>query len=78
VGYAAWVGAAVCCVVLAATGTMIPRHMLGFEAVMVPGLVAAYHVLLGRTQTFARIAAVAFLFLIPSGVFALTYTGVLG
>jgi hypothetical protein len=44
----------------------------------VPGLVAAYHLLLGRTQTFARITAVAFLFLIPSGVFALTYTGVLG
>ncbi|HEY3633034.1 MAG TPA: UbiA family prenyltransferase [Jatrophihabitantaceae bacterium] len=78
VGYAAWVAAAACCVVLAATDTMIPRHMLGFEAVIVPGLVAAYHLLLGRTQTFARITAVAFLFLIPSGVFALTYTGVLG
>ena len=77
-GYLAWVGAAVCCVVLAATDTMIPRHMLPFEAVMVPVLVVAYHRLLGRAQTFARITAVAFLFLIPSGVFALTYTGVLG
>jgi 4-hydroxybenzoate polyprenyltransferase len=78
VGYAAWIGAAACSVVLAATGTMIPRHMLAFEGVMVPGLVVAYHWLLGRTQTFARITAVAFLFLVPSGVFALTYTGVLG
>jgi len=77
-GYAAWIGAAGCCVVLAATGTMIPRHMLVFEAVMVPVLVVAYHLLLGRVQTFARITAVAFLFLVPSGVFALTYTGVLG
>jgi chlorophyll synthase len=77
-GYVAWIGAAACCVVLAATDTMIPRPMLPFEAVMVPALVVAYHVLLGQVQTFARITAVAILFLVPSGVFALTYTGVLG
>lgn len=78
VGYAAWIGAAACCLVLAATGTMIPRHMLAYEAVLVPGLIVAYRRLLRRTQTFARITAVAFLFLLPSGLFALTYTGVLG
>jgi len=78
VGYVAWIGAAACSVGLAATGTMIPRPMLPFEAVMVPALVVAYHGLLGRAQTFARITAVAVLFLVPSGVFALAYTGVLG
>ena len=77
-GYVAWIGAAACSVGLAATGTMIPRHMLPFEAVMVPALVVAYHGLLRRAQTFARITAVAVLFLVPSGVFALTYAGVLG
>jgi chlorophyll synthase len=64
-------------VVLAATGTVIPRRMLPFEAVIVPGLILAYHLLLRTHRSIPRIAAVSVLFLVPSGIFALTYTGVL-
>lgn len=76
-GFAAWTAAAVLSVVLAATGTVIPRRMLPFEAVTVPGLVLGYHLLLRRHQSVPRIAAVSFLFLVPSAIFALTYTHVL-
>jgi hypothetical protein len=51
--------------------------MLPFEAVTVPGLVLAYHLLLRRQRSVLRIAAVSVLFLIPSTIFALTYTHVL-
>jgi chlorophyll synthase len=76
-GLAAWTGAAVMSVILAATGTVIPRSMLPFEAATVPGLIVAYHLLLRRRQSTRRIAAVSILFLIPSAIFALTYTNVL-
>jgi chlorophyll synthase len=76
-GFAAWTAAAVLSVVLAATGTVIPRRMLPFEAVTVPGLIVAYHLLLRRDPSIPRIAAVSILFLIPSAVFGLTYTQVL-
>jgi chlorophyll synthase len=76
-GLAAWTAAAGLSVLLAATGTVIPRRMLPFEAVTVPGLVLAYHLLLRRHRSVLRIAAVSVLFLIPSTIFALTYTHVL-
>jgi chlorophyll synthase len=76
-GFAAWTAAAAMSVVLAATGTVIPRRMLPFEAVIVPGLILAYHLLLRTHRSIPRIAAVSVLFLVPSGIFALTYTGVL-
>jgi lycopene elongase/hydratase (dihydrobisanhydrobacterioruberin-forming) len=76
-GFAAWTAAAGLCVVLAATGTVIPRRMLPFEAVTVPGLILAYHLLLRRQRSIRRIAAVSVLFLVPSAAFALTYTHVL-
>lgn len=76
-GFAAWTGAAVLSVVLAATGTVIPRRMLPFEAVTVPGLILAYHLLLRTHRSIPRIAAVSVLFLVPSGIFALMYAGVL-
>jgi chlorophyll synthase len=76
-GLAAWTAAAGLSVALAATGTVIPRRMLRFEAVTVPGLIFAYHLLLRRRQSIRRIAAVSVLFLVPSVVFALTYTHVL-
>ncbi|HKT00014.1 MAG TPA: UbiA family prenyltransferase, partial [Rugosimonospora sp.] len=77
VGLVAWTVAAGLSVVLAATGTVIPRRMLPFEAVTVPGLVLAYHLLLRRRQSIRRIAVVSLLFLVPSAFFALTYAGVL-
>jgi chlorophyll synthase len=76
-GLAAWTGAAALSVALAATGTVIPRRMLPFEAVTVPGLILAYHLLLHRRQSIRRVAAVSVLFLVPSVAFALTYTHVL-
>lgn len=76
-GLAAWVAAAGWSAVLAATGTVIPRRMLWFELVMVPVLVVAYHLLLRRHASFGRIVVVSVLFLAPSAVFALTYTGAL-
>jgi 4-hydroxybenzoate polyprenyltransferase len=76
-GFAAWTAAAVLSVVLAATGTVIPRRMLPFEAVTVPGLVLGYHLLLRRHQSVPRIAVVSVLFLVPSAIFALTYTHIL-
>jgi 4-hydroxybenzoate polyprenyltransferase len=76
-GFAAWTAAAAMSVVLAATGTVIPRRMLPFEAVTVPGLILAYHLLLRTHRSIPRIAAVSVLFLVPSGIFALTYTGML-
>jgi chlorophyll synthase len=76
-GLAAWTAAAGLSVVLAATGTVIPRRMLPFEAVTVPGLILAYHLLLRRHRSVPRIAVVSVLFLVPSAVFALTYTHVL-
>lgn len=78
VGLAAWTGAALLSVVLALTDEVIPRRMLAFEIVLVPGLVTAYHLLLHRRQSVGRIVAVATLFLVPSGLFALTYTGIIG
>lgn len=76
-GFAAWIAAAALSAVLALADMTIPRHMFGFELVMVPALIAAYHLLLAPAQSFYRIAAVSVLFLVPSGIFALTYTGVL-
>lgn len=75
VGLGAWVAAAGWSVLLAVTGTVIPRRMALFELVLVPGLVVGYHALLGRTQSLPRVAAVSLLFLLPSGAFVLTYTG---
>lgn len=77
-GLACWLAAALLSVVLAATGTVLPRRMVPFEVILVPVLVAAYHLVLRRHQDLTRIAFVATLFLAPSGLFALTYTGVLG
>ena len=77
-GFAAWVAAAGWSVLLAATGTVIPRSMLAMETLIVPALLLGYHVILRHTQSFLRIALVSLLFLIPSGVFALTYVHVLG
>jgi chlorophyll synthase len=51
--------------------------MLWFELVMVPVLLVAYHLLLRRRASFGRIVVVSLLFLAPSAVFALTYTGLL-
>lgn len=76
-GFASWIAAAALSAGLALADQIIPRHMFGFELVMVPPLIASYHLLLGRVQSFYRIAAVSTLFLIPSGVFVLTYTGAL-
>lgn len=76
-GFAAWTAAAALSVVLAATGTVIPRRMLPFEALTVPGLILAYHLLLRTRRSIPRIAAVSVLFLIPSAIFGLTYTGTL-
>jgi chlorophyll synthase len=76
-GFGAWTAAGVLSVVLAATGTVVPRGMLPFEALTVPGLIVAYHLLLRRNPSIPRIAAVSILFLIPSAVFGLTYTHVL-
>lgn len=76
-GYAAWIAAATLSVVLAATGTIIPRSMLPLELVMVPVLVAAYPKLIGPHQSFKAIIVLAALFLLPCAAFALTYTGVL-
>jgi 4-hydroxybenzoate polyprenyltransferase len=77
IGYGAWIAAAALSVVLAATGTVIPRSMLALEVVMVPVLVAAYRRLIGPRQSFRGIVVLAALFLLPCGAFALTYTGVL-
>jgi chlorophyll synthase len=76
-GLAAWTAAGGLSVALAATGTVIHRRMLPFEAVTVPGLILAYHLLLHRHRSIPRIAVVSVLFLIPSAIFALTYTHVL-
>jgi chlorophyll synthase len=73
IGLACWVAAGLLSVVLAATGTVIPRRMLPFEAVTVPGLVLGYHLILRRHRSIRRIAAVSFLFLVPSAIFAVTY-----
>ena len=72
-GFTAWAAAAGWSVLLAATGTVIPRGMLAMEVLIVPALLVGYHRILHRTQTFARIAAVSVMFLIPSAVFALSY-----
>jgi 4-hydroxybenzoate polyprenyltransferase len=77
IGYGAWIAAAALSVVLAATGTVIPRSMLALEVVMVPVLLAAYRRLIGPRQSFRGIIVLAALFLFPCGTFALTYTGVL-
>ncbi len=74
-GLAAWIAAATLSVILALADETIPRSMLPLELVMAPTLLLAYHGLLARSQSFARIAAVSFLFLLPSAAFALTYTG---
>ncbi|NUR96307.1 MAG: hypothetical protein HOV67_13735, partial [Kribbellaceae bacterium] len=76
IGYGAWIAAAALSVILAATGTIIPRSMLLLEVVMVPVLVAAYRKLIGPHQSFKGIVVLASLFLFPCGTFALTYTGV--
>jgi chlorophyll synthase len=76
-GFAAWIGAAGLSVGLALADRVIPRSMFGFEVIMVPLLIGAYHLLLARVPSFYRIAAVSGLFLIPSAVFVLTYTGTL-
>lgn len=76
VGLAAWVAAGAWSVVLTTTGAVIPPQVLAFQVVLVPGLVAGYHVLLRHRQSIARIAAVGALFLAPAGVFMLSYAGV--
>ena len=79
-GWTAWLLAAAGTLGLAATGTVIPRSLLGLYVVIVPGLIVAYHVLIGRAATSAAmvrgIVMLSFLFLVPSGAFALVYTGV--
>ncbi|MGW7681218.1 UbiA prenyltransferase family protein [Kribbella sp. NPDC054772] len=77
IGYAAWIAAAALSVILAATGTIIPRSMLVLEVVMVPVLIVAYGKLIGPHQSFKGIIALSALFLFPCATFALTYTGVL-
>jgi chlorophyll synthase len=74
-GLAAWVAAAALSAGLALADEVIPRSMLPLELVMVPTLLIGYHWLLNREQSFVRIAAVSFLFLLPSAAFALSYTG---
>jgi lycopene elongase/hydratase (dihydrobisanhydrobacterioruberin-forming) len=73
-GLLAWIASAGWSVLLAATGDVLPHQALYFEVVLVPGLVAAYHWLLHEQATFRRITIISFLFLLPSGLFALTYT----
>ena len=51
-GYGAWIAAAALSVILAATGTIIPRSMLVLEVVMVRVLIAAYWRLIGPRQSF--------------------------
>lgn len=79
-GWIAWLVGAAGTLALAATGTVIPRSLLGLYVVVVPVLVAAYHVLIGRAATSAEvvrgIVTLSFLFLVPSAAFALEYTGV--
>jgi 4-hydroxybenzoate polyprenyltransferase len=79
-GWSAWLLAAAGTLVLAATGTVIPRSLLGLYAVLVPMLVAAYHLLIGRATTSGAmvrgIMALSFAFLVPSAAFALVYAGV--
>lgn len=76
IGYGAWIAAAALSVILAATGTIIPRSMLVLEVVMVPVLIAAYPKLIGPHQSFKGIVVLASLFLFPCAAFALTYTGI--
>lgn len=79
-GWSAWLIAAAGTLVLTATGTVIPRSLLGVYAVTVPMLVAAYHLLIGRAATSAAmvhgIVALSFAFLVPSVAFAFVYSGV--
>ncbi|PSL03251.1 chlorophyll synthase [Haloactinopolyspora alba] len=75
-GFTAWTAAAVLAVVLAATGTVIPRRMLALEVVMVPLLVAAYRRLVTTEPSFRNVVVLAVAFLAPCITFALTYTGV--
>ncbi|WP_460661213.1 UbiA prenyltransferase family protein [Kribbella swartbergensis] len=77
IGFGAWIAAAALSVVLAATGTIIPRSMLALEVVMVPVLIVAYRRLIGPGQTFKGVILLASLFLFPCATFALTYTGML-
>jgi chlorophyll synthase len=72
-GLAAWVAAAALAAPLAATGTVLPRRMLAAELVLGPALVVAYHLLLRRGATIARIAVVAGLFGVPCVAFAVWY-----
>lgn len=73
VGLAAWVGAAALAALLAGTGTVLPHRMLGAELVLGPTLTAAYHLLLRRGASIARIGAVAALFVVPCAAFAAWY-----
>ncbi|TDE16086.1 hypothetical protein E1269_00650 [Jiangella asiatica] len=75
-GLALWTAAALLSLVMAATGTVLPRTMLPMVMVLVPLLIVAYHRLVRAEQTFRGIVAVAVLFLVPSVTFVLTYTGV--
>lgn len=75
IGLAAWAAAAAWSLVLTATG-VIPRQVLPFQLVLVPGLVLAYHLVLRHRQSIARIAAVGALFLAPAGAVMLSYAGV--
>ncbi|MQA77760.1 MAG: hypothetical protein GEV10_04660 [Streptosporangiales bacterium] len=75
IGLAAWVAAASWSLVLTVSGA-IPRQVLPFQIVLVPGLVVAYHLVLRHRQSIARIAAVGGLFLAPAGAVMLSYAGV--
>jgi len=79
-GWAAGLVAAAGTLVLAATGTVIPRSLVGMYVVVVPILVVAYHLLIGRAATSAAmvrgIVLLSFAFLVPCATFALVYTGV--
>lgn len=81
VGWVAWLVGGGCTLALAATGTVIPRSLLGLYAVVVPVLVVGYHLLIGRATTSAAmvrgIVVLSCLFLVPSAAFALVYTGVM-
>ena len=79
-GLVAWIAANLGAVALSLADAVIPRRMLGVQLVAAPVLVFAYHRLIGRAPTPAALlrglVLVSWLFLVPSAVFVLMYTGV--
>jgi chlorophyll synthase len=78
-GLVAWAGANASVVVLSALDVVIPREMLPVLFLAAPVLVAAYSLLIGRARESVElvrgIIVVSWLFLVPSVIFALMYTG---